>query len=143
MAQDESARTNGIVPYPLAMVVCDAIWQDPGTRKFTLLGTFSTIHGEKFPLRHNVLAVFVSLTDGRGKTPIRLRVVDVDEERNPVFDGTNEVDFTDPRMVFEIAYHGINLVFPEPGEYRFQLFARDEPLMERRVLVIPSQEKAQ
>jgi hypothetical protein len=30
-------------PYPLAMVVCDAIWLDPATGKRTILGCFSTI----------------------------------------------------------------------------------------------------
>lgn len=32
------------VPMVLAMVLCDAIYQDPATQKCTLLGTFSTVN---------------------------------------------------------------------------------------------------
>jgi hypothetical protein len=30
-------------PYALALVICDAIWHDPGTGKRTILGCFSSI----------------------------------------------------------------------------------------------------
>lgn len=143
MAQDESARTDHIVPYPLAMVVCDHIWVDPGTGKETLLGLFSTIHARKFPARHGLLAVYVALTDGRGETPVRLRLIDVDEEYDPLFDETGTIDFADPRMIFGMMFHAENLLFKEPGEYRFQLFAHEELLMERRVLVVQTQETEQ
>ncbi len=90
-----------------------------------------------------LLAVFVSLTDGHGKTPVKLRVVDVDEVRDVVGETEMVVDFTDPRMIAETAYHLAGLVFEEPGEYRFQLIAHGELLMERRVLVMSLQENSQ
>ncbi len=143
MTEGESVRKNYVAPYPLAMVICDAIWPDPGTGKFTLLGTFSTIHARKFPTRHGLLAVFVSLTDGHGPTPVKLQVVDANEARAVIGMTEQIVDFTDPRMVVETAYHLAGLVFEEPGEYRFQLLAHEELLMERRVLVVDLQENAQ
>ncbi|MBL7134297.1 MAG: hypothetical protein ISS78_09385 [Phycisphaerae bacterium] len=143
MAKDESVRQDYVAPYPLAMVVCDAIWRDPSTGKLTLLGTFSAIRVKKFPTKHNLMAVFVSLTDGHGPTPVKLQVVDANEARAAVMETEQVVDFSDAHMVVEVAYHLRNLVFEAPGEYRFQLLAHEELLMERRVLVVHSQENAQ
>jgi hypothetical protein len=134
--QEEEKPATFVPPYPLAMVVCDAIWKDPGTGKAFLLGLFSVIHAESFPAVHPIMAIHVAITDGRGKLPIRLKLVDAnDEEREPLFDGSQEVEFRDPRQITEIAYHLLNVRFETPGEYRFQLFAGTEFLMERRVLV--------
>jgi ribonuclease PH len=134
MVPDETPQGNP--PYAIAMVVCDFIWRDPGTGKFTILGTFSSIAAAAFPCVHPVMAVFVALTDGRGKTPIKLRLIDVDEENDPLFEGDMDVEWTDPRMIAEIAFVVQGAAFPAPGEYRFQLFAGSESLMERRILIL-------
>ena len=76
-------------PFPLAMVICDAVWRDPATGKWTLLGCFSAIEARVFPCFRPNLAVFVSLTDGRGKTPLKLRLVDVNEEQETDRGGGN------------------------------------------------------
>jgi hypothetical protein len=118
------------------MVVCDGLWRDPYTGKTTILGTFSTIGGSSFPLFHPVLSVYISLTDGHGTVPVRLVLVDVDEERQPIFERTDEIKFTDPRMVMELCIWQGAVVFPEPGEYRLKLIAKDEFIIERRILVV-------
>lgn len=135
LAEQEEPATTFVPPYPLAMVVCDAIWQDPATRKSFLLGLFSVIQAKAFPAVHPVMAIHVALTDGRGTLPIRLRLVDAGEEREPLFEGTQEVVFPDPRTVVELTYHLGGARFESAGEYRFQLYAGTELLMERRVLV--------
>jgi hypothetical protein len=124
-----------IAPFPLALVVCDGCWQDPYTGKFTLIGTFSTIAGESFPLSHPILTVYAALTDGRGNMPIRLQLVDVNEAEEPLFVHDGEVAFADPRMVSEVVFIGQGIQFPHPGEYRLQLFANNEFMTERRILV--------
>jgi len=134
MAEDSTRKTR-IPPYPLAMVVCDAIWRDPTTGKYTLLGIFSTIQARDFPAKHGGLALFVALTDGHGETSIRLRLIDAEENRDALFDESKVVDFADPRAIREIAFDAHDLTFEEPGEYRFQLFGGDELLMARRILV--------
>lgn len=122
-------------PCALAMVVCDAIWQDPATGKFTILGTFAGIRGKKFPLTHGQLCVYASVTDGYGKTRLRLRLIDMDEAREPVIDATQEVHFPDPQTIAEISFQANHITFPVPGEYRFQLFANDQFIIERRISV--------
>jgi hypothetical protein len=124
-----------IVPYPLAIIVCDAIHIDQSTGKRTLLGLFSEIGASAFPCRHPLLAVHVSLTDGRGLVPLKFRLVDCDEVHDPLFEATSDVPFTDPRAIMEFGFAIPNLEFPAPGEYRFQVFANNEFVIERRLIV--------
>jgi hypothetical protein len=122
-------------PVVLAMVLCDAIHQDPATRKCTLLGTFSTINVRKFPATHRQLAVHVALTDGRGKTRIRLRLILSDDSETEVFSREGTIEFADPRVVAELNFTINNIAFQSPGEYRLQVYGNDELLKERRLHV--------
>lgn len=131
------AGTPGVVtPYPLAMVICDGLWRDPYTGKTTLIGTFSAIGGHSFPLVHPILSVYVALTDGQGRIPVKLELVDVDEVREPIFAQETEVESSDPRSVMELHFQATGLEFPAPGEYRLKLFANSEFIIERRVIVV-------
>ena len=123
-------------PYPLAMVVCDHIHRDPATGKPYLMGCFSVIHSEEFPAIHPVMALYVSVTNGRGVVPYKIQLIDANEEREPIWCVEDEIEFSDPRMVMEMCFYLAKLKFDEPGEYRFQLFASGEFLMERRVLIM-------
>ena len=122
-------------PYPLAMVVADAIWRDPGTGKRTILGCFSSIAAKEFPAIHPQLAVYVALTDGRGTVPFKIQMVDIDEEAEPIFQAEGEVEFTDPRIMVEMDFHFGGITLPHPGEFRIQLVASGEFLLERRIVV--------
>jgi hypothetical protein len=123
-------------PVVLAMVICDAIYQDPATGKHTLLGTFSVIRARQFPVQHAQLAVHLALTDGHGRTRIRLALVGMEADRPPLFNGEGTIDFVNPRMVAELNFVINKLMFPAPGEYRFQVYGNDELLMERRLDVV-------
>jgi hypothetical protein len=141
MAEEEQREPTGIVPYALALVVCDLIWRDPSTHKPTILGCFSAITAAAFPAKHPLMCVFAAMTDGHGKVPIALRLTDVDEERLPIFELEGEAVFTDPRMVVEIDFAAANLVFPTPGEYRLQLRSGSNLIVERRILVLQREDK--
>jgi hypothetical protein len=82
------------------------------------------------------LGLYIALTDGRGKLPIRIRIIDADESREAVLETEAEIEFADPRMIAEICLNMPGLTFPEPGEYRCQVFAGHEFLMERRILAV-------
>lgn len=122
-------------PYPLAMVVCDYIHRDPGTAKPTILGCFSVIHAIKFPATHSMMGLYIEVTNGRGKVPFRVQLIDADEEREPIWFVEDELEFPDPRMVMQMNFLLGGVTFAAPGEYRFQLFASGEFLMERRILI--------
>ena len=117
------------------MVVCDNVHQDPGTGKFFLLGCFSVVHAREFPATHPLMFLYVSVTNGRGKVPLKIQLIDANEEQSPIWSVEEEVDFPDPRIVMEMYFGLVNIKFPEPGEYRFQLFAAREFLMERRIII--------
>ena len=132
----DSIKTGRPAPVVLAMVLCDAIHQDPATQKCTLLGTFSTINVRKFPALHRQLAIHVALTDGHGPTRIRLTMVPADDSKPPLFAQEGTIEFADPRVVAELNFTIANLTLPEPGEYRLQVFGNNELLSERRVHVL-------
>ena len=132
-------------PHVLAMLICDQVIIDARTGKQSIIGSFSVINATRFPLRYPCMMVYAALTEGHGKTPLQLRLIDADEETEPVVDRTLQISFNDPRQVCELhsAFYGLS--FPQPGEYRFQLFSSGEPLMERRLLLrkmVPPKGKA-
>jgi hypothetical protein len=124
-------------PYVLAMVVCDNVHVDPTTGKKTLLGLFTSVSASQFPIRINSMVLYAAITDGHGPTPIEVKLVDVNESRPPIFKAEAMIPFDDPRVVIEFLNLMLNLEFPEPGEYRLQLFGCKQLLMERRIVVVP------
>lgn len=120
-------------PICLALVLCDHVWRDPNSGKYTMIGTFASIATASFPLLHRELGVYVCLTEGLGEGPLRLRICDVDEERDPVFDAQETIRFKNPNFVAQSTFAIQNLLFPLPGEYRVQLFAFDQFISERRL----------
>lgn len=122
-------------PISLAMVICDAVWRDPGTGKWTILGTFSQIYAKTFPAVHSQIGIYIELTDGRGTMPFSLRIVDADEIREPVATLEGNFESPDPRAVVQLGANLADLEFPQAGEYRVMLEVNGEFLVERRVVV--------
>jgi hypothetical protein len=116
------------------MIICDAIHVDPSTGKNTLLGLFSSIVAQGFPATQT-FCVYAAVSDGRGTVPMVLRLVTADEEEAPLWELEGQVSFDDPRMFAEMSFVLQGVVFPQPGEYRVQLYSGIEHLMERRILV--------
>lgn len=122
-------------PYVLAIVICDGAHVDPTTGKVTLLGLFSVLFAEEFPFAVPQIVVYGALTDGRGITPVTVKLVDSEEARDPIFEGEVDCDFTDPRDVASFLVEMGELEFPEPGEYRVQLWSCNTLLSERKIVV--------
>lgn len=120
-------------PDVLSLLVCDQILIDRLTGKTSLIGMFSNIAAPNFPVRHPQLCVFASMTDGRGKVPVEIAIVDAEDARPPIVAGTASLEFKDPRAVACLNLHFNGLVFPEPGEYRVQLKCYGELLREARL----------
>ncbi len=123
-------------PEVLALVVADHVYRDDSTSKFFILGTRASIGATTFPFNCPSLAVYASMIDGRGETPVRLRLIDVEEARESVLEFETIVNFLDPTEEVEMAFRLVDLVFPEPGDYRLQLYGAGQFLQERRFLVI-------
>ncbi len=128
-------------PIPLSLLICDHAWREPNTGKHYLLGTFSGLCGSTFPLVTN-LTVYFAVTEGQGALPVRMELVDVDEEHPAVFDAEGVFQFEYLRQVIEGTFALANIVFPEPGEYRLKLFVAGEFLTERSLQVAESRKEA-
>ncbi len=124
-------------PEVSALVIADYVHRDDNTGKFFILGTRASIGAATFPFHHTSLAVYANLIDGRGETSLRLQLIDVDEAREPILEFETTVNFLDPTEEVEVAFRFQNLSFPEPGDYRLQLFGAGQFLREKRFLVIP------
>jgi hypothetical protein len=123
-------------PLVLAMVLADTVVQDLVTGKNTIQGTYHSLGAPAFPFTHPSIVVYVVLTDGYGETSMQLRLVDVDESHPPLFELETTVNFEDPFATLEVVFAQPKVVFPQPGEFRLQLFGAGEPLLERRLYVM-------
>ena len=126
--------TEAPLPLVLALVLADDVRRDPATGKFGILGTFNRIRAARFPCQR-AAAVYVSAIGGRGTVPVTVRLVDVDEERPPIFSCDSALHFPDPTQPIELALMLHGLVFPQPGDYRVQFCAAAQLLRELRLRV--------
>jgi hypothetical protein len=134
-------KQTGLEPDVLSLIVCDQIITDRLTGKQSLIGMFSRIHAARFPASQPQLCVHVSLTEGRGKTPVMIRIVDSDEARAPVVQGQGTVDFKNPRAIANLSLQFYGLRFPEPGEYRVQILCGGTLLREARLELVQAKKR--
>jgi len=121
-------------PVLLSVIICDLVIIDRITDRPSIICAFEAISAPRYPARHARLALFCQLTNGHGKTRITVRLVDVQEEDKTLFEQTFEQEFKDVRQVANLTFEIGGIVFPHPGEYRFQVYAGTEFLGERRVI---------
>ena len=121
-------------PVLLSAIICDQVITDSITQKVSIISAFETISAIKYPARHPILAFFCQLTNGRGKTKISIRLVNVPREDEIMFEQTIEQEFTDIRQVANLTFNIGGIVFPHPGEYRFQIYGGTQFLGERRII---------
>ena len=118
-------------PSGLAIVICDQIIEDKLTGKKSLIGIFNQIGTQSFPCRHPQICVFVSLTEGRGQSAARLRIVH-DESSQVVAEVNGTIQFPDINAVVELNFNLVGLTFPEPGMYSIEFYCDDALILERR-----------
>ena len=121
-------------PTGLAIVICDQIIEDKLTGKKSLIGIFNQIGTQNFPCRHPQVCVFVSLTEGRGQSAARLRIVH-DESSHVVAEVNGNIQFPDVNVVVELNFNLVGLVFPEPCMYSIEFYCDDAIILERRFTV--------
>lgn len=123
------------------MVLCDGVHRDPGSNKFTILGTFNTLFAQNYPAQVSFW-IYVAITDGIGPSTICLQLVDakaglidasIDEEVDGrVFSFKTDVNFVNPMTVTETVL-GVACELKEPGLYHCELWANESLLMSRRL----------
>ncbi|MCX7914998.1 MAG: hypothetical protein N3A53_01670 [Verrucomicrobiae bacterium] len=125
-------------PIGLAIVICDQIIEDKLTHKKSLIGIFNQIATPTFPCRHPRMAVFVSLTEGRGPYEVRLRIVH-EETNTSIGEVKGQIQFADVNAVAELNFELLNVAFPHPGLYSIEFYCNDALVLERRFHVVKIQ----
>lgn len=121
-------------PMLLSAIICDRVIFDRITGMPSLINIIQNVNSPKFPVRHASLIFFCELTDGRGVTKTSVRLVDVQNNEKVLFEQHGNVEFKDVQQVVSLAVNLQGVVFETPGEYRFQLFANERLLGERRIV---------
>jgi hypothetical protein len=125
------------VPQPpevLAMVLCDLVITDAETNKKSLIGLFDRVETASLPCVLHELHLYLCLTDGHGRLSAAVACVLADDGEL-LFRGEAQVEFSDPLQVVELHFIFPNALFPRIGQYRFQFFADDQLLRERKFFV--------
>ena len=120
-----------IKPTPIALVLCDTIYQEPGG-KTALVGLFSNIRTlAPFPLRHSRMAVFASVTGLRGKSTAKIEIVHGENE-NCILTASGEFsEQINPLNVVDMHFIFNNVVFPEEGTYFIRFWSNEHLLLQR------------
>ena len=115
-------------PSVKAILICDQVIHEFGTNKKSLIGIFEQVHVPKLPVHYPRIAVYVNLTDARGRYHLELRLLSTVDGSELGRGRTPEVEITDPLRTCEFALQINNLLFKNPGKYEFQVLANDELL---------------
>ncbi len=131
----KASKKKGRRPLPiwLSFIACDHVITDILTKNRTVVGVFNDILSSKFPAVHPKMGLYVELTNGHGQVQITFRLVDAETDK-VLFSASGGIDFADPRQVANLNISVNNIVFPREGEYRWQLLADGELLVERRIV---------
>lgn len=119
-----------VKPTPIALIVCDNIYQEPGG-KIALVGLFSSINAHAFPVKHPRMGVFASVTGVRKGSTAKLELVNAESDQiivsaaGPFPSGADPVSVVDMHFIFN------NIVFPEPGLYYLRFWGNEHLVMMR------------
>lgn len=123
-----------IQPILLSAITCSRVLFDKVSGMPSIIDIVQTINAQKYPARHPQIVFFCELTNGHGTTKLKVRLVDTQQEDKYIFEKEGNVQFKDVRQIVTLAMDLHGVVFPQPGEYRFQLFAGGFLLGERRII---------
>jgi len=119
-----------IKPTPIALVVCDNIYAEPGG-KVALIGLFSSVQTKELPAVLHRMAVFASLTDLRDGSFAKIEIVHGETDKVIVAaQGPFPAGYT-PLTVVDMNFVFGNVSFPEEGTYFIRFWANDHLLIMR------------
>lgn len=123
-----------IQPILLSAITCGRVLFDKVSGMPSIIDIVQIINARQFPARHPQIVFFCELTNGHGTTKMKIRLVDTQEDEKDIFEKEGTVQFKDVKQIVTLAMDLHGVVFPRPGEYRFQLFAGGSLLGERRII---------
>lgn len=123
-----------IQPILLSAITCGRVIFDKVSGMPSVIDIVQTVDAPRYPARHPQIVFFCELTNGHGTTKTKVRLVDAQQEEKTIFEREGTVQFDDVKRIVTLAVNLQGVVFPRPGEYRFQLLAGGALLGERRIM---------
>jgi hypothetical protein len=115
-------------PQLLAWVTCDGVHIDPSSGKHTLLGAFSTIKAQRFPVTHPFMVWFLTISDcAQGQHRLRILMGLNPTDLQPMIE--RQFDAQSPLHRINLISEIRNLTFPQPGDYSLLIEVDDETLL--------------
>jgi hypothetical protein len=122
-----------IQPILLSAIICNRVIFDKVSGMPSIIDIVQTIDAQRYPARHPQIVFFCEMTNGHGTTDVTISLVNTQDEEKVVFEREGKVHFENVKQIVTLAMNLQGIVFPGPGEYRFQLFGGGNLLGERRV----------
>lgn len=103
-------------PTLLNWITCDGVHIDPSTGKHTILGVFSSIGSNRFPITYPFMIWFMTVTGlEAGDHVLRISMGEAEDKVQPLIERPFQSQHIKHRV--NIINEVSNLTFPKPGEY--------------------------
>ena len=123
---NEKQKLSKVVPYLLAILVCDSGTVDLNSGKKTLVGIFDRVWAKRFPTSR-WLSVYFKLSDAQGDYQFKVQYAQVksgnilaEVQMQDALTIKSRLDIFDLLISYPKA-----LPIPEAGQYEFRLYAND------------------
>lgn len=123
-----------IPPILLSLITCERVLVDKFSGMGSVINIVQTISAAKYPARHSRIVLFCELTNGHGIVKPAIKLVDVQKDDKIFFEQKGHVEFRNVKQIVNLVMDLQDITFPHAGEYRFQLFADEHLLGERRII---------
>lgn len=124
------ATSDKVKPTPIALVVCDNIYQEPGG-KTALVGLFNRIAAREFPVTHPRMAVFASVTGLRKGSNAKIEIVHAENDSIIVSAEGPFPKEADALAIVDMSFVFNNVTFPEPGIYYIRFWSNEHLILMR------------
>jgi hypothetical protein len=121
-------------PVALALILCDQVIVEEGTKKVSLIGAFRNLQSRVFPFVPLPFCVLATLTGAQGEGEIALTVTELETDEE-VASVTRRVTFPDRFAEGRVLFRLAECAFPAPGGYMFTLTVDGDWVAHRRLQI--------
>jgi hypothetical protein len=144
MSVERGEVVYGPRPTVQALLLCDYVIAEEGTRKKTLVGVFDIVNlPRNVPRAQAQLTgarVYARLLDAVGRYIFRIDCVQVEGERVIARAVTPPIEIDDRLAPLDVTIGAPVVSFSEPGRYEFRLYANDAYVGHAPLRVVPGGE---
>jgi hypothetical protein len=132
-------KENAMLPPPIALglSLCDYVIVEEGTKKVSLIGTFTGIVVDHFPAVPQLFSVFSALIDGLGNATMKIAITN-QETSEEIYARERQIHFPSRLTEVFIHYRIGQCRFASPGLYQATLFVDNDWVAQRQFRVYSS-----